>query len=298
MSSKNEWYPIPITIKDKKYPEKLKKIPDPPQQLFVRGDLSIAKKNCFAIVGARRCSPYGKQIAMEIAGNLADAGIIIVSGLAKGIDTAAHQGCLERKGKTIAVLGTGIDEKSIYPQENLKLSQKIIDTGGAVISEFSSDTPGYKSNFPSRNRIISGLCSGILIVEAKYKSGALITARLATEQNKKLFAVPGPVHVLNSQGTNNLIKQGKAKLVENARDILKELNLQKLNFQYNEKQEVKGDNEQKNLILGALKQESLDIDGIIEKTNLSAQDVASALSVLEIRDKVRNLRANIFAIKR
>ena len=287
-----------ITIKDKKYPERLKKIPNPPQTLYVRGDLSIAKKNCFAIVGARRCSDYGKQIAMEIAGNLAGAGIVIVSGLAKGIDTAAHQGCLERKGKTIAVLGTGVDEKSLYPQENLKLSQEIINRGGAVISEFSSETPGYKSNFPSRNRIISGLCAGVLIVEARYKSGALITARLATEQNKKLFAIPGPVHTFNSQGTNNLIKQGKAKLVENADDILKELNLQKLNFQYNKKQEIKGENQQENLILGALKQGALDIDKIIEKTNLSAQEVASALSMLEIRDKVRNLGGSVFAIKR
>ena len=287
-----------ITIKDKEYPGKLKKIPNPPQALYVRGDLSIAKKNCFAIVGARRCSSYGKQIAMEIAGDLAEAGIIIVSGMAKGIDTAAHQGCLERKGKTIAVLGTGIDEKSIYPQENLKLSREIIKTGGAVISEFSADTPGYKSNFPSRNRIISGLCSGILIVEAKHKSGALITARNALEQNKKLFAIPGPIHILNSQGTNSLIKQGKAKLVESAQDILKELNLQKLNFQYNKKQEIKGANKQENLILSALKQGAMDIDKIIEKTKLQPQEVAGTLSVLEIRNKVRNLGANTFALKR
>ncbi len=287
-----------ITINDKKYPESLKKIPDPPQTLYVMGDLSIAKKNCFAIVGARICSPYGKQIAMEIAGDLADAGIVVVSGMAKGIDTASHQGCLERKGKTIAVLGTGIDEKNIYPKENLKLSQKIVNTGGAIISEYSSDATIYRGNFSLRNRIISGLCSGVLIVEAKYKSGALITARQALKQNKKLFAIPGPIHALNSQGTNNLIKQGKAKLIENAQDILKELNLQKLNLQYNKKQEIKGENKEENLILNALKQNALDIDKIIEKTKLLPQDVAGTLSVLEIKNKVRNLGANTFTIKR
>ncbi len=295
MSSSNNGKIKTITIKDKEYPKILKKIPNAPAKLYVKGNLTLGKTPCFAVVGTRRCSDYGKQATLEIVSALTEAGLIIVSGMAKGIDSWAHQTCLEQKGKTIAVLGTGIDEKSIYPQENIKLAREIVANNGAVISEFPPGTPGYKGNFPSRNRIISGLCLGVLVIEAKYKSGALITARCAREQKRKVFALPGPIHSLNSNGPNDLIKNG-AKLVDRPNDILQELNLQCLRFYL--KQETKGENEEENLILDALKQGGLNIDKIIEKTKLPASAVASALIALEIKNKVRDLGGSVYALSR
>lgn len=212
-----------VSINDALYPEFLKEIKYPPQILYYRGELPV-KEICFAVVGTRTCSAYGKELALKIAGDLAEAGLTIVSGLAYGIDSFAHEAAIERGGKTIAVLGTGLDEKSIYPQPNLALAQRIIETGGALISEYPAGTPGSRVSFPKRNRIISGLCLGVLIVEAKERSGSLITARWARKQMKKVFAVPGQVHSPNSKGCHYLIKHG-AKLVESAEDILKELNI-------------------------------------------------------------------------
>jgi len=283
-----------ITIKDKSYPKLLKEIKDPPEILYFRGELN-PNEQCFAVVGTRMFSPYGKQVALEIAGDLAEAGLTIVSGLAPGIDTFAHTATVERNKRTIAVLGTGADEKSIYPQSNLKLAQRILETGGCLISEYPPGTPGSKFTFPQRNRIISGLSFGVLVVEAKQKSGALITANWARKQERKIFAVPGSVHSLNSKGPHYLIKTG-AKLVENANDILKELNLF-LSVSDTDRI-VKGENEEENLILEALKEEALYIDKIIEKTKLSAAKVASTLAILEIKGKVRNLGRNIYAINR
>ena len=282
-----------VSINDKNYPKLLKEIKDPPEVLFYRGELK-PKENCFAVVGTRMSSPYGKQVALEIAGDLAEAGLIIVSGLAPGIDTFAHQAAVERGKRTIAVLGTGLDEKSIYPQSNLKLAKKILETGGCLISEYPPGTPGSKFTFPNRNRIISGLSLGVLVVEAKQKSGALITAHYAFEQKRKVFAVPGPIHSLNSKGCHYLIKKG-AKLVENANDILKELNLP---YSTSGVDYLRGENEEENLILGALKEEALDVDKIIERTKLSAAKVASTLAILEIKGKVRNLGGNTYAINR
>jgi len=281
-----------ISIKDKNYPKLLKEIKDPPEILYLRGEI-LAEENCFAVVGTRRCSAYGKEIALEIAGDLAEAGLTIVSGLAPGIDSLAHQATLERGKRTIAVLGTGIDEKSIYPQENLKLARKILELGGGLISEYPPGTHGSEFTFPKRNRIISGLSLGVLIIEAKQKSGALITANWAKKQGRKIFAIPGPIHSLNSKGCHYLIKQG-AKLVENANDILKELNLNLSISEIN--RVVKGENDEENLILGVLKEEALDVDKIIEKTKLSVTKVAGTLAVLEIKDKVKNLGGNIYAI--
>ncbi|PIR71606.1 MAG: DNA-protecting protein DprA, partial [Candidatus Nealsonbacteria bacterium CG10_big_fil_rev_8_21_14_0_10_37_25] len=196
-----------INIQDKNYPKLLKEIKDPPEILYVRGEI-LPDDSFFAVVGTRMASSYGKQVALEIAGDLAEAGLTIVSGMAPGIDTFCHQATLERKGRTIAVLGTGLDEKSIYPQSNLKLAEKILKTGGALISEYPPGTPGSKFTFPQRNRIISGLSLGVLVVEAKQKSGALITAHHAFSQNRKVFAVPGPIHSSNSKGPHYLIKKG------------------------------------------------------------------------------------------
>jgi len=279
-----------ISIEDKNYPNLLKEISNPPRALYYRGELKN-DENCFAIVGTRMCSHYGKEIALEIAGDLAESGLTIVSGLAPGIDTFCHEASVEIKKRTIAVLGTGLDEKSIYPKSNLKLTKKILETGGCLISEYPSGTRGTQFTFPQRNRIISGFSLGVLIIEAKTKSGSLITAEWAKKQGRKVFAIPGPIHSLNSKGPHFLIKNG-AKLVENANDILQELNLPLKS----RGSIIGGENEEENLILNALQEESLHIDKIIEKTKLPASKVASLLAILEIKDKVKNLGGNIYAI--
>lgn len=278
-----------IKLEDELYPKLLRKIPDPPKTLYFRGEM-LKNETCFAIVGTRRCSDYGKEIAFSIARDLAQADLTIVSGMARGIDSMAHQGALEAGARTIAVLGTGIDEKSIYPRENLKLARKILENDGCLISEYPPKTHGLKQNFPERNRIISGLGLGVLIVEAKFGSGALITADWAKKQKRKVFAVPGSVHSLNSKGCHFLIKQG-AYLVENANDILKELNLPEV-----ERKKIKGGNLEENLILEVLGEGNLHIDKIIEKTKLSSQVVSATLSLMEIEGKVKNLGGNVYAI--
>lgn len=281
-----------ISIKNKGYPKLLKKIQDPPKTLYFKGELN-PNELCFAIVGTRMASLYGKQVALEIAGDLTEAGLTIVSGLAPGIDTFCHQAVVERKQRTIAVLGTGLDKKSIYPQSNLKLTEEILENNGCLVSEYPPGTPGAKFTFPTRNRIISGLCVGVLVIEAKMKSGSLITADWAKKQNRKIFAVPGSIYASNSKGCHYLIKQG-TKLIENADDILRELNLPKIAKQ----NMVKGESQEEDLILKVLKEESLDIDKIIAKTKLSASTVASCLAIMEINNKVKNLGRNTYALLR
>ena len=212
-----------ISIEDKNYPTLLKKISNPPKILYIKGRLPL-NDLYFSVVGTRRFSSYGRQLALKIAGDLAESGLTIVSGLASGIDTFSHLSTLERGKETIAVLGTGLDEKSIYPQSNLKLSRKIVEKGGALISEYPPGTRGTHFSFPQRNRIIAGFSLGVLVVEGKIKSGSLITANYAFLENRKVFAVPGLVYSSNSKGCHYLIKKG-AKLVETANDILQELKL-------------------------------------------------------------------------
>ncbi len=279
-----------IHIGDKNYPKLLREVKEAPELLYYRGELK-AQENCFAVVGTRLPSAYGKQVALEISGDLAEAGLTIVSGLAPGIDTFAHRAAVEKGKRTIAVLGTGLDEKSIYPQSNLKLARKILERGGALISEYPPGTHGSKFTFPRRNRIISGLSLGILVVEAKQKSGALITAHYAFSQKRKVFAIPGPIHSLNSKGCHYLIKK-RAKLVESVNDILIELNLRQLSTS----PELAGENKEEKLILSVLKEGALPIDKIIEETKLSAAIVASSLAILEIKGKVRNLGGNTFCL--
>jgi len=280
-----------ITPENENYPKLLKEIKDFPKILYYKGEIKPAEV-CFAVVGTRRYSSYGKQVAMEIAGDLAEAGITLVSGLAPGIDTFVHQESVERKKRTVAVLGTGLDEKSIYPKSNIGLARKILETGGCLISEYPAGTSGAKFTFPQRNRIISGLSLGILVIEAKQKSGALITADWATAQKRKIFAVPGPIHSSNSKGCHYLIKKG-AKLAENADDVLKELNLPRFTPSF---EKLIGENPEENLILSTLKEGALYIDKIIEKTKLPTAAVASTLAILEIKGKVKNLGRNIYAI--
>ena len=281
-----------ISINDKNYPLLLKKIKDAPRVIFYRGKI-LPKENCLAVVGTRLCSVYGKNAAFEIAGALSRAGLTIVSGLAPGIDTASHKATIEQKGRTIAVLGTGLDERSIYPRDNIKLAEKIIETGGCLLSEYPPGTRGNKFTFPQRNRIISGLSLGTLVIEAKQKSGALITANYAKEQKRPVFALPGPIHSPNSRGCHYLIKNG-AKLIENAQDILEELNI---NLKIpEEKEQTKGKSREECLILEKLKTGPLDINEIIKKTGLPASVVAANLSALEVEGRIRNLEGNTFAL--
>ena len=206
-----------ISFNDPDYPSLLRHIPDPPPYLYVRGRFPLFE-NGIAVVGARKASGYGMAAARRLAGELAAMGWTIVSGLARGIDTAAHKGALEGGGRTVAVMGSGFAE--IYPPENRDLFERICDQG-AVISEFSVNEPPNAYNFPSRNRIISGMTLGTVVVEASSRSGSLITARLAAEQGREVFAVPGSIHSHTSQGTHSLLKQG-AKLVTSVEDINEE----------------------------------------------------------------------------
>jgi len=212
-----------ITIQDKNYPKLLKEIYAPPATLYIRGSFYPKDKISLGVVGTRNLSPYGRQITPIITSELSKASITIVSGLAKGIDTIAHKTAIENKGRTIAVLGSGVNTNNIYPAINKYLAEEIIQNG-AIISEFPINTEPLPQNFPQRNRIISGLSLGILVIEAPEKSGALITAKDALEQNREVFAIPGHILSNNSLGPNNLIKLG-AKLVTKTSDILEELNL-------------------------------------------------------------------------
>jgi len=212
-----------ITLQDKDYPAILKELYSPPKIIYIKGKIIPKDKLAIGIVGTRKCTDYGKEIAYKLSSELSKLGITIVSGLAQGIDTYAHKGALDNKARTIAVLGTGIDKNSFYPLENYNLSEQIAENG-AIISEYKEGSRGTKYSFPQRNRIISGLSLGVIVIEAPEKSGALITADFAMEQNREVFVVPGPINSENSKGTNKLIKQG-AKLITNISDILEELNL-------------------------------------------------------------------------
>ncbi len=207
-----------ITILDEDYPDKLRNIYDPPVLLFVKGNLELLHKTGLAIVGCRSCSEYGKSVTQKLSYDLAKRDLCIISGLAIGIDKYAHIGALRAHGKTIAVIGNGID--NIYPYENRSLADKIIEYNGLIVSEYIIGTKPNKMNFPARNRIISGLSDGVVVVEAKKKSGSLITADFALEQGKDVYAVPGNVNNVNSEGTNDLIKEG-ACMVTNYKDIIR-----------------------------------------------------------------------------
>jgi len=208
-----------LSLWDEEYPRLLKTIYDPPCLLFIRGDLEAAAKSCFAVVGMRACSQYGQVVARRFGEDLARAGITVVSGMARGIDTYSHIGALAGGGPTIAVLGCGPDV--IYPPENVKLYKQIMDNG-CIISEFPLSTQPKGGFFPRRNRIISGLSAGILVVEAGLKSGALITAYMALDQGREVFAVPGSIQSMKSRGAHRLLRQG-ARLVESIADIQAEL---------------------------------------------------------------------------
>lgn len=287
-----------IVRDDDSYPQSLALLHDPPPILYIKGAMRDDVPT-IAIVGTRRNSSYGKQVTYEFAAELSNVGVSIVSGLARGIDTFAHTACVERNNQTIAVLGSGINEASVYPPENHILAQRIVDTGGAIVSEFAPGAEPFAHHFPQRNRIIAGLSLAAIVVEAPRESGALITAHFALEQGKDVFAVPGPINVLNSEGTNYLIKQG-AHPIMCVEDILEILKFQMPNakFQTNYKsqnQNIKNLTGEEQKILEALSREPLHIDRIGERLELPITKVNYLLTLLEIKDAIRHMGNNIYA---
>jgi len=273
-----------LTFRDADYPSRLKEIYDYPPILYVRGSLLPQDEWCLAVVGTRRATVYGRQVAEEIAADLARSGITIVSGLAKGIDSVAHHSALEAGGRTIAVFGCGLD--IVYPAENAALARDIIKQG-ALISEYPLGTRPKADNFPRRNRIMSGLSLGVLVVEADETSGAMITARLALEQNREVFAVPGSILSPASNGTNRLIQEG-AKLVRNYTDILEELNLTAV-AQQMELKEVIPASDTEALLLKQLSAEPTHIDEVCCSTGLAVSTVSSTLSMMELKGLVKQV---------
>jgi len=284
-----------ITYSDPSYPKPLIELHSPPMLLYTKGRDLPDNQTFIAIVGSRNATHYGKKAAEKIGFGLARRGVGVVSGMAKGIDSAAHKGCLRGQGFTIAVIGTGIDR--IYPATNKKLSEQIVEKG-TVISEFPMGSPPEPKNFPIRNRIISGLSRGVAVVEATRNSGSLITASLALEQGRDVFAVPGSINSFKSTGTHFLIKQG-AGLIENSDDILEELGLgyrpvqQKCDFGgMSDSLSELNESEQKNYrILGDY---PIHIDEIVRQGGLDAGEVSSVLMELELKGLTRQLMGKMF----
>jgi DNA processing protein len=278
------------------YPRALAEIPDPPPLLFLHGDLRPADSMAVAIVGSRHATHYGKTQAERLAAGLARAGLTIVSGLARGIDGASHRGALSAGGRTLAVLGSGV--LNIYPPEHHELAAEV-RAHGALISEAPPKASPLSGAFPQRNRIISGLSTGVVVVEASVRSGALITARHAMEQGREVFAVPGPVDSPVSQGCHRLIRDG-AKLVEKVDDILEELGPLVQPTQAADGQTVHSPaelllNELERAVLACIEQRPTSIDQIISTSGLPAAQVLSTLSVLEMRRLIRRVSGNLVA---
>ncbi|MFQ6015003.1 MAG: DNA-processing protein DprA [Anaerolineae bacterium] len=273
-----------LTWDDPAYPSHLRNIYSSPPLLYIKGELLPQDEWAVAVVGTRRATVYGKEATRQLVGDLVRNGVTIVSGLARGIDSKAHQAALEGGGRTIAVLGCGID--IIYPQQNLKLAQAIIENG-ALVTEYPLGTPPEGSNFPPRNRIISGLSLGTLVVEAGVGSGALISADFALEQGREVFAVPGNMFNRGSKGTNRLIQQG-AKLVLSVEDILEELNLTMVTQQM-EVREIVPENEMESRLLEYLSAEPVHVDELGQQSGLPIATVSSTLAMMELKGMVRQV---------
>lgn len=283
-----------ITWDNADYPPRLRTIHDPPPLFYLQGEILPQDEWAVAVVGTRSPRPYGKQMAEEIASDLARSGITVVSGLARGIDSLAHRAALDAGGRTIAVLGSGMD--IIYPEEHKPLTQAILKQG-AILSEYPLGTPPVAENFPRRNRVISGLALGTVIVEAGEDSGALITADYALEQGRELFAVPGNVTSPKSRGTNKLLQEGGAKLIFSAADILEELNLTMIQEQ-RQVAAVLPENETEALVLNTLSAEPMHVDEIGRQTHLPIATVSGTLSLLELKGLVRQVGGMHYTLAR
>jgi DNA processing protein len=299
-----------LVLDDGAYPSLLREIPDPPLTLYVRGRWAeCLDAPCVGIVGSRRCSAYGQNVAHSLARELASRGVTIISGLARGIDAAAHRGALEAGGRTAAVLGTGLDE--VYPRDHRKLAVEILERGGALVTQFPLGTPPVAENFPYRNRIISGLSLGVVVVEASENSGSLITARLALEQGREVFAVPGSITSRYSFGTNFLIKGAGAKLVQAWQDIVTEFppeiaaailppepGKKKGAGRSNETPLPSDLSDPERAVLKLLtSDEPAHIDSLSEATGLAVAELSGVLLSLEMRDLVRQLPGRCFVRK-
>ncbi len=280
-----------ITFLDEDYPERLRNVYGPPMVLYVKGKILPQDALAIAIVGSRHASFYGMQNSERLGFELASRGITIVSGLARGIDSSAHKGALKAKGRTLAILGSGI--LNIYPEEHTILADAI-SKQGAVVSEFPMATIPDRGNFPKRNRIISGLSLGVVVVEAAEKSGALITSDIAMEQGKEVFAVPGKIDSMTSKGTNGLIKQG-AKLAESCDDILEELHLQiSTSLKAGENSLPQVLDKEESLVYNLLSSEPQHIDELSEATRMGVTRISGILLNLEMRRLTRQLPGKNF----
>lgn len=283
-----------ITIYDNEYPNKLKNIYNEPKVLYVKGSLSLLDKPSLAIVGSRKATYYGKWVAEKISKELSRLGVSIVSGMALGIDAVAHQGAINESGETVAVLGSGVD--NIYPKRNKKIYYDILEKG-CILSEYPIGMKPVAGNFPQRNRIISGLSLGVIIIEAKEKSGSLITAYHAMEQGKEVFAVPGNINSIYSKGTNLLIKDG-AKMVTNIEDILEEIiELKDLINKDKEKNiSYKELSEEEQKIINQIENGPIHCDMIAYNTGISITQINSILTILQMKNIIKRLPGNIYTI--
>lgn len=273
-----------LTWEDEAYPRRLKEIDQPPPVLYLSGEIKMEDEWAVAIVGTRRMTPYGRQVAEEIASVLAGNGITIVSGLAKGIDAVAHQAALNTGGRTLAVLGSGVDR--VYPYEHRRLAEKI-SAQGALVSDYPPGTAPEASNFPPRNRIIAGLSLATVVVEAGLDSGALITATFAVEQGREVFAVPGNITASQSQGTNRLIRDGAHPLLD-AQDILEVLNLTQVTEQREARAVLPTDPDEAS-IYRVLGREPTHIDEIRNQTDMPIDKVSATLALMELKGMVRQV---------
>jgi DNA processing protein len=276
-----------VSYLDHAYPTLLSEIHSPPVLLYYRGTLPPRDAVMLAAVGTRKITTYGRSVIPQLLDPLLDTGLLIVSGMAFGVDADVARQAIAKGKPTVAVLGSGLDDKTLYPKAHALLAQEIIDNGGCIVSEYPPGTPGFKQNFVARNRIISGMCVGTLIIECDLKSGSLITAEFALEQNRRVYAVPGPIYARESRGPNNLIKMG-AQLVTDSSDILQDLNITP--------QEpgvvLPPDTPAEATILAILQEGALAADEIVVRSKLDAASVTTTLTFLEIKGRVKNLGAN------
>lgn len=283
-----------ITAESPKYPRQLREIHAPPIVLYVWGEITERDQHAIGVIGSRRTSHYGAECAKKLSYQLAYSGLTIVSGLARGIDTAAHQGAIAAKGRTIAVIGSGL--KNLYPPENAALAEKIQDGHGAVVSEFSMEVQPDRQSFPMRNRIISGWSHGILVVEAGLNSGALITASQAIEQGRSVYAVPGHINAPTAHGSNRLIQQG-AKLVMEAADILDDLQIllpEKQKIPVSAARALPEMTDDERRVYEAIKPTETPIDDISNTADLPSATVSSILLRLELKHLVKQLPGKYF----
>lgn len=284
-----------ITVYDKEYPPLLKKIDDPPLILYYTGSFAESDNFSIGVVGTRSPSNYGKVQAEKIAAELAVQGVTIVSGLARGIDSIAHTAALKNNARTVAVIGCGID--IVYPPESKSLYRQISENG-LILSEYEPGAKPDALNFPKRNRIISGLSHGCIIVETGIKGGALYTARFALNQNREVFAIPGNIGSKQSEGTNLLIQKGEAKLITNAEDVMVELEMMRRPIRAEEeilKKKIENLDVFEEKIISALEEEPLHVDKISERTGLSTSDCLVHLLSLEFKNLVKQLPGKVFA---